>query len=133
MYVCTSGSLFIITPLRHLLLRLQPCRRCPLPTLQKLSLPQGCQVPHTGQVAFDVRCTIGAVCVLAYTQLEAVSNVPNKSSCWIGGTSHSQGRNYDPSEQHHQSITHARDADTEKPIISPFLFLSFHCLEPDDS
>lgn len=34
-----------------------------VPNLQKLSLPQACQVPHPGPVAFDVCCTIGAVCV----------------------------------------------------------------------
>lgn len=37
-----------------------------VPNLQKLTLPQACQVPHPGPVAFDVCCTIGAVCVFLH-------------------------------------------------------------------
>lgn len=66
-----------------------------VPILQRLSLPQGCQVPHLGSVAFLVCCTIGgSLCFLACAQLngwncacfcphsqfvESVSSCPNLS------------------------------------------------------
>ena len=54
------------TPQHHLLLPFHNADETALlrvPTLWKLSLPQGCQVPHLGPVAFVVCCTISAVCV----------------------------------------------------------------------